>query len=284
MSLFMDSFWRALGYCLHPRVMVLLLVPQLLMVGLGSALSYFFWEPAVNAVQQWVGQLALLETFLKWLDAVGGQSLRNVLAPFIVLCLAIPLIIMITLLLVTWILMPPLVTLVAKRRFPTLQAQPGSTLWPSLWLGLSSSVLAILALVISMPLWFIPPLIMILPPLVWGWLTYRVMSFDVLAAHATQAERIEVMQQHRLWLLAIGVLTAYLGSAPALVFTFGAAAVVMAPLMVPLAILLYTLVFVFSALWFAHFCLAALVLVRDQNTPPPSSEPLALQHDTPQHP
>lgn len=284
MSLFIDSFWRALGYCLTPRVFVLLLVPQLLMVAIGGALSYFFWEPAVNAVQQWVGQLALLDSLLPWLDAVGAQGVRNVLAPLIVLCLAIPLIITITLLLVTWLLMPPLVALVVKRRFPTLQAQPGSTLWSSLWLGLSSSVLATLALVISMPLWFVPPLIMILPPLIWGWLTYRVMSFDVLAAHATQAERIEVMQQHRLWLLAIGVITACLGSAPALVFTLGAAAIVMAPLMVPLAILLYTLVFVFSALWFAHFCLAALARVRDQNTPAPTSEPLALQHDTPQHP
>jgi hypothetical protein len=46
-------------------------------------------------------------------------------------------------------------------------------------------------------------------------------------------------------------------------------AVVMAPLMVPLAIWIYTLVFAFSALWFAHFCLAALTELREKNKDDP---------------
>ena len=40
-----------------------------------------------------------------------------------------------------------------------------------------------------MPLWFVPPLVLIVPPLIWGWLTYRVMGFDVLAEHASREER-----------------------------------------------------------------------------------------------
>ena len=41
-------------------------------------------------------------------------------------------------------------------------------------------------IVLSIPLWLIPPLVMVLPPLIWGWLTYRVFGYDVLAEHALE--------------------------------------------------------------------------------------------------
>ena len=63
-------------------------------------------------------------------------------------------------------------------------------------------------------------------------------------------------------LLAIGVLSGYLGAAPSLIWASGAMFIAMAPILVPLAIWIYTLVFVFSSLWFAHYCLAALYDLR----------------------
>ena len=46
-----DAFWRAVAYCLHPRVIVLSLLPLVLMGGLAFGLGYFFWEPALDAVR-----------------------------------------------------------------------------------------------------------------------------------------------------------------------------------------------------------------------------------------
>jgi hypothetical protein len=50
--------------------------------------------------------------------------------------------------------------------------------------------------------------------------------------------------------------------------------------LIPVAIWIYTLVFVFSSLWFAHYCLAALAQLRalaPTNQPPePAAQP-ALQ-------
>ena len=45
--------------------------------------------------------------------------------------------------------------------------------------------------------------------------------------------------------------------------------------LVPFAIWVYTLVFAFSALWFAHFCLAALQSLRAEAPPaaPPAGPP-----------
>jgi hypothetical protein len=70
------------------------------------------------------------------------------------------------------------------------------------------------------------------------------------------------MQEHRWPLLAIGVLSGYLGAAPALVWAVGAVAFVLAPLLLALSVWLYTLVFAFSALWFTHYALAALQQLR----------------------
>ena len=139
-------------------------------------------------------------------------------------------------------------------------------------------MLALLALVISVPFWLVPPLILILPPLIWGWLTYRVMAFDALSEHASKEERREVFRRHRPWLLGIGVLTGYLGAAPSIVWASGALFAAAFVILVPLAIWIYTLVFAFSSLWFAHYCLAALERIRAE---PPPAAPLPTQAPPP---
>jgi len=143
---------------------------------------------------------------------------------------------------------------------------------------------ALLALVLSIPLWFVPPLVLLLPPLIWGWLTCRVMAFDVLAEHASTEERRAILREQRWPLLAIGVICGYLGAAPTLLWALGAAALIFAPLLVLVSVWLYTLVFAFAALWFAHFALAALQRLRQaaaQAAPvapllPPTLEALPL--------
>jgi hypothetical protein len=134
-----------------------------------------------------------------------------------------------------------------------------------LFWSLGSALLAAVALVVSIPLWLIPPLILVLPPLIWGWLTYRVMSYDAMVDHASSEERRQIFKEHRLPLLAIGVLSGYLGAAPSLIWASGAMFVAMAPILVPVAIWIYTLVFAFSSLWFAHYTLSALEQLRKKN-------------------
>ena len=60
----------------------------------------------------------------------------------------------------------------------------------------------------------------------------------------------------------MGVLSGYLGAAPSLLWASGAMFIALAPLLVPVAIWIYTLVFAFASLWFAHFTLAALQKLR----------------------
>ncbi|AKJ30016.1 EI24 domain-containing protein [Caldimonas brevitalea] len=269
MNLLIDSFWRALAYCLHPRVVLLSLLPLLLIAGMAFALGWFFWEDALSGVVAQLHQWKLLDAASRWLETMGVGNLRAVIAPLIVVALAVPFIVVASLLAVGVLMTPAIVRLVTLRRFPALERRHGEPFWRSLGWNVGSTVLALLALVLTMPLWLIPPVALVLPPLIWGWLAYRVMGFDALAEHATPEERRQLMRRHRWPMMGIGILTGYAGAAPSLVWAVGAAALILAPLLIIVSIWLYTLVFAFSSLWFAHYGLAALHAQRQQGPAAP---------------
>jgi hypothetical protein len=262
MNLFLDSFWRAVVYCLRPRVIALSFLPLVLLVALSLGLGYLYWDAALDWVRTGLEASSTLNSVWEWLQSIGAGSLKSVVAPLIVIFAVTPLLVVLSLLIVAILMTPALVSLVAERRFPELQRKRGGTLLHSVLWSLGSTVLALLALVLSIPLWLVPPLILILPPLIWGWLTYRVMAFDALAEYASPDERREVFKRHRGWLLMIGVASGYLGAAPSLFWASGALFAAAFVILVPLAIWIYTLVFAFSSLWFGHYCLAALQSLR----------------------
>jgi hypothetical protein len=264
MNLLFDSFWRALAYGLKPRVILLSFLPLLLMTGLALGLGNFYWDSLLASVRLWLESSTLMGSMTGWMQSFGMGDLKAVLAPLIVIFAVTPLIVVLSLMVVSLLMAPALTLLVAKNRFPSLERKRGGSLLASLWWSLVSTLLALVALVVSVPLWLIPPLIFILPPLIWGWLTYRVMAFDALAEHANTEERREIFRRHRISLLGIGLFCGYLGAAPSLIWASGVLLVAAFVVLVPLAIWLYTMVFAFASLWFAHFCLAALHLLREE--------------------
>ena len=264
MNLFLDSFWRSVAYCLRPRVIALSFLPLVLMVALALGLGYYFWEGALDWVRGALESSSMVNNVWTWLQSAGAGSLKMVLAPLIVIFAVTPVIVVLSLLMVAILMTPALTLLVAERRFPQLERKRGGSMLMSLMWSLGSTGLALIAIVISVPLWLVPPLILVLPPLIWGWLTYRVMAFDALAEHASVEERREIFRRHRGWLLGIGVFCGYLGAAPSLIWASGALFAAAFVILVPLAIWIYTLVFALSSLWFAHYCLAALQALRTE--------------------
>lgn len=262
MNLFLDSFWRAVAYCLRPRVIALSFLPLVLLVALALGLGYFFWESTLDWVRGVLEASSLVNNVWSWLDSVGWGRVKLVLAPLIVIFAVTPILVVLSLLMVAFLMTPALTLLVAERRFPQLERKRGGSLALGLLWTLGSTLLALLVTIISIPLWLVPPLILVLPPMIWGWLTYRVMAFDALAEHASAAERREIFRRHRSWLLGIGVFCGYLGAAPSLIWASGALLAPAFVILVPLAIWLYMLVFALSSLWFAHYCLAALQVLR----------------------
>jgi hypothetical protein len=274
MNLLIDSFWRAAVYCLRPGVIVLSFLP-LLLIGVSTLLlGYFFWDNALEHVRAWLEASELLQSGWAWLDSMGWGGIKTVLAPLIVIFFVTPLIVVACLLVVTVCMTPYLVRLVAKRRFPALERRAEVSFLQSAAWSLTSAVLALIALVVSIPLWLIPPLVLILPPLIWGWLTYRVMAFDALAEHATAHERRLLMKEHRFVFLGMGVLAGLMGAAPSLMWVSATLFAAMFVIFLPLALWIYTLIFIFSALWFTHYGLAALDAHRALGAPGAAAEPV----------
>ncbi|MGJ7494160.1 EI24 domain-containing protein [Variovorax sp. RT4R15] len=280
MRLLLDSFWRAVAYCLRPRVMLLSLLPLGLMLALAALFGYFFWASTVAWTREALDAWPLLSSFWGWIGRLFSGDVTAMLAPLVVVIAATPLLVVVSLVIVAGLMAPALTRLVGERRFPALEQKKGASFIGSVARSLGLTLLALVALVVSMPLWLIPPLVLILPPLIWGWLTYRVMSFDALAEHASPEERAALLRAHRLPLLGIGVLCGYLGAAPSIVWASGLLFAAAFFVLVPLAIWIYTLVFAFSALWFAHYCLDALAQLRAQRAALATADPTpALEAD-----
>ncbi len=257
-----DAFFRALGDSLRPRVIVMSLLPLLAMSVVALGLGWAFWDRAVAAMQTGLGGW----TFIGWADGRLGLDwpggLAGLLAPLLVVVLATPVIELSSLVVVSLWMTPVLTRGVIERRFPGLAQRHGASLASSVAWSAGSLLVAVLALLLTMPLWLIPPFVLVLPPLVWGWLTYRVMSFDALAETASADERRAILRQHRWPLLVIGIVSGYLGAAPSVVWASGVVFAALFVVLVPLAIWIYTMVFAFSSLWFAHYCLRALEQAR----------------------
>ena len=264
----LDSFWRAAAYCLHPKVIALSLLPLVIVGGAAAALGYWFWEPAVADVRAWLEDSALLEPLFAWLRSIGGGGWASVVAPLVIVALAVPVFVVFSLLVAALLMTPAIVRLVAARRFPMLERRHGGGFWSGVGVSIGCTVVALAALVVSIPFWFVPPLILVLPALIWGWLTYRVFAHDVLADHASRDERRQLQREERWPLFGMGIACGALGAAPSLLWAVSALALVFAPLLILVSIWLYTLVFAFSSLWFAHYLLAALEKLRGREAAP----------------
>ena len=265
MVLLISSFWRAVLYCLHPKVILLSLLPLLFAMGTASLLAYFFWQSAQEALLGMLDASVFVTTLAAWLAAVGLPALKAMLAPLILIVVLTPLVVVCTVLLVSTLMTPGLVRVVASRRFPELERRHGASFVASLGWALISCALALAATIFTAPMWILPPLVLLIPPAIWAWLTYRVMAFDALADHASSAERQTILANHKSALISMGFVVGFLGATPSLLWSMGLMAIAMAPLLLPLSVWLYTVVFVFASLWFVHYCLAALEALRAEH-------------------
>ncbi|CAJ0798508.1 hypothetical protein LMG7141_03539 [Ralstonia condita] len=260
------SFGRALLSQLHPRMLFLTVLPFVVALLLWGAVLYFGWDAmngiARNAVESW--------TFMGWiksgLNAIGMAGLWSAIAPLLVITLLVP-VIVVSILVFVSVTVVPRVMRFLERSYPQLERRKGGSLAGSVLHALLCTLVFIAVAVVTLPLWLIPPFFALIPPLLWGWLTYRVMTYDALADHATAEERRAIMQRYRLPLLGIGVAVGMLGSAPTLLWVSSVVTIVLFPIIAIAVIWLYVLIFIFSALWFGHFCLRALTRLRAEAPP-----------------
>jgi Etoposide-induced protein 2.4 (EI24) len=258
------AFVRAVASMLHPRMLALTFMP-FLFAALGWGVFFWFaWQRLVDAVRGFLTDTGFGATLYRAFDWIGLASLHAALAPFIVIMLTIPLLVVTVLLLIATMSMPLVVRHLSTRRFAALEARRGGTWYGSAAYALATTLMCVALIIVTLPLWLIPPLFAVIPPLLWGWLTYRVMTYDALALHASRAERVALMRRHRWPLLAIGLATGLMSTLPTLIWAWSVWLVVLFPIIAAATIWIYAAILVFSALWFGHYCLNELQRMRDE--------------------
>ncbi|GBH27975.1 EI24 domain-containing protein [Burkholderia vietnamiensis] len=252
------SFLRAFASALHPRMLWLTLMPFVVSALFWGVGLWFSWQTLIDAARGALDGFVLTAALYRAFDALGMSQLHAVVAPFVVVSLAIPLIVLTVLLLIATISMPVVIKHLASRQFAALAAKRGGTFFGSVVNSLGAALVGVVLLVVTIPLWLIPPFFALLPPVIWGWLTYRAMTYDALALHAGRDERRELVRRHRWPLIGIGVATGLLGTVPTFVWVSSVWMMVLFPFVAAAMIWVYAFILVFSALWFGHYCLRAL--------------------------
>lgn len=261
MQMIFDALWRALADCLRGKVIAWSIFPLLLVGALAALVGVFWWDGAVNSIQMWLERASWLQWLWAWMGSSTSTASAVAAAVVLVLLLS-PVIVMVGLAVVAVVMTPQMVELVAQRRFPLLERKKGAGWLSSVAWALGSTAAALLALLLSVPLWLVPPLVLVVPPIIWGWLTYRVMTFDALAEHASPSERQAIFAQHRYRLILMGVICGFVGVAPSVVWASGLVFAAAFWILIPIAVWIYALVLAFSSLWFAHYGLTALYSLR----------------------
>jgi hypothetical protein len=262
MKLLFGSFWRAVAYCLHPKVIALSLLPLVLAGTAILGVGYLYWEPTVAWVRAMLEQWSAVSMMLHWISHFLGEGFHTVIAPLIVVAVSIPVVVALTLVLVALWVTPATVNMVARRRFAALERRHGGSWWLGLMWSIACTVAALIMVTITLPFWLVPGLALVLPPVIWGWLTARIMGFDALAEHASPAERDAILRAHRWPLLVMGIVCGFLCGIPSMIWTFSVATLIFAPVIMPAVVWVYTMIFTFSALWFTHYLLSVLAGLR----------------------
>ena len=259
------SFGIALVGTMHPRMLWLSLRPFLIVSVLWGCLIWLTWTPALETLSIFLTTSVFTSWIQEGLVWAGFENARAWIAPLFFVMLIIPLITISLLLFIAFSTVPSIVKIASRQsQFQDLECKKGGGFFGSLIYSLWSALICLALVMLTLPVWWVPPLVAVLPPLLWGWLTMRLMSYDVLAKHASSEERDLLLQKYRWPLFCMGIASGMLGAVPTFFWATSALALVLFPIVSFIALWIYSLIFVFAALWFSYFLLDALKQLREE--------------------
>jgi CysZ protein len=199
----------------HRRMLWLMLWPVFAAGTIWAVLAFLYWGPFVQWLAATLGRwLAGASAFVGW-----DPSQVALIAAKIAALLAIVPLVQLTALLILGIFgIRAIVEHVAGRAYPELERRRGGSFVGSAWNGVVALLgLGALALV-SVPLWFFPPLWPVIPVAILGWVNQRVLRYDALAEHADAVEMKAIFRSRRLGLYVLGMLLALVAYVPVIGF------------------------------------------------------------------
>jgi len=246
----------------HGKLLLMSVVPFLLALAVWAGLLYLGLQPLIDYLHTLFSEHNLFSTSTSWLRQLGLGTLTSVVVPLIAMLMLLPLMILTALIFIGVVAMPVIGRHVGLRHYPQLEQRNGGSILGSAGVALGGMAVFIGCWILTLPLYFFPPLAVLVQALLWGWLTTRVIVYDALSDYASADERRQILAQHRWPLLVIGVVSGAAGALPGAIWLGGVMAVVFFPFLAAASIWLYVLIFIFTGLWFAYYCLDALARLR----------------------
>jgi uncharacterized protein involved in cysteine biosynthesis len=210
MTVVFKACWRAFRDICSPRMLLLSVWPMLAALALWLGLAWFYWAQWT----QWVGGWLQTSILADWLPAGGVLELAHYAAWVLVALLLLPAVLATAGMLAAVLVMPLIVSFVARREYPSLEKRQGGGFTGScLNAAVAISVFAALWLA-TLPLWMTAVLGAPLWLLLSGWLIQRLFRYDALAEHADAAEFRALCASSRGGFFMLGVLVALLYTLP----------------------------------------------------------------------
>ncbi len=218
MSPIVRALFKALLSLLHPKMLLLMLLPVVAALLIWLGIGWLFWQQAVSAIDAALQTWPSLNGF-QWLLAYWPMTLVAAHVAVVLLALLmIPVILVTTVLVVGIFAMPVMVSHVAARNYAQLEKHRGGTFSGSVWNGIVAGVVFILLAVVTLPLWLFPPWWPALSLGLLGYVNQRALRYDALGDHGTEEEMAQIFRDNRLSLFVIGVLVALAAHVPLLGF------------------------------------------------------------------
>ena len=259
----LTAYGRALQSQFTGPMLRLSFVPFFLSIILWGLLLYFGFVPFRDYVAALFAQYGGSVASGSFMGISTMGVLKTFIVPALSMLILLPLMIVTSKVFMGVAGMPPIVRHVSERQYPKLEMKRGGSFMGSVMINVTGFVVFIPLWLMSLPLYAIAPLAVLAQVLLWGWLTSRVMAYDALADHASPQEMATIVRSHRRPLMLIGMISGAAGALPGLAWIGGAlVSVLLFPILAALSVWLFTLVFIFTGLWYQYYCLQALEELR----------------------
>lgn len=209
-----QAFWRAARSQLHPSMIFALFLPVIVTIILFSILLWFGFTPLNEWLIAQFDQSALSTYADPWVGVAGLLWLKSWLIPFIALFMLLPLAGIAGLAVTAVWIMPWVLSHLSARNYPDVQALGRHATFLSVWNAIWVSVVFLVGWLITLPLWFIPPLGLILSVFWWTFAFTKMMRIDALVDHASPTERKTILHQRSKGFWIIGLICALVNLFP----------------------------------------------------------------------
>jgi hypothetical protein len=148
---------------MHPKMLWLSLRPFLFVSIAWGILFFFIWEPTLEIIRVFITTSFLTAWIADVMSAAGWDEVRAVMAPLLLVMVLIPLITISLLVFVAFTSIPSVVKHLSKQaHYQSLHQANAGGVWGSISYALISTFICFFFLLITLPIWWIPPMVAIL--------------------------------------------------------------------------------------------------------------------------